>query len=433
MRRQIVPQTLLSQRTGVLLLGLICIVALVVYLRTATRQEQAGVDEQAAVEKSVLVAEAESDSDCRRCHLCDRPAPENKCLQSCTRRMSRGAAAYAHDYQGPDIVILNELEDAYLPVPFDHKGHAEMAEMAEGCVTCHHYTPEGQQHPACKTCHDISGAGTDIAKPSLKGAYHRQCLNCHKDWIDETDCAKCHMPKASRPEEGEGVVLTKDDIMGRMHPLGQMHPPIPEPDTEIYGVTSKQAAGSQAIFRHHEHVHRFGLKCVECHYKESCTRCHAQDREQKRSRVPSEHHKPCIRCHGSDTGQATAEMAGRCRRCHWWPGEPKPKRFDHAGTGWPLSRYHQGRSCRVCHKAIPFAKLDRECDSCHSDWEPDNFDHTLTGQILDGNHAETDCEECHGDRKFDQPPSCDECHDEDEGIAFPSQRPGPAPTSAPAS
>ena len=33
-----------------------------------------------------------------------------------------------HDLIGPDVVILGELQKTYLPVPFDHKGHAKMAE-----------------------------------------------------------------------------------------------------------------------------------------------------------------------------------------------------------------------------------------------------------------------------------------------------------------
>lgn len=333
-------------------------------------------------------------------------------------------------YQGPEVVILNELEEAYLPVPFDHKGHAQMAEMADGCVSCHHHTPAGRPHPACRTCHDISGAGTDIAKPCLKGAYHRQCLNCHKDWIDETDCDKCHVRKAAGSKNGGAATsLTKDEMMGRMHPLGQMHPPIPEPDTETYATRSEQAPETQVIFRHREHVERFGLRCVDCHHEESCARCHAREREKKRPRTLAEHHKPCLRCHSGDMAGATGKIAGRCERCHWRKGQPKPPPFDHASTGWPLNRFHMNKSCRVCHKIVPFTKLDRDCDNCHGHWEPGTFDHTVTGQWLDETHAEIDCQDCHPGRKFDPAaggPTCSECHDEDEGFTFPAKRPGPS-------
>jgi cytochrome c553 len=55
------------------------------------------------------------------------------------------AAARAKDLPpeaGPDIVILRELENTYDPVPFEHKSHAKMAQMWNGCVTCHHRSPQ---------------------------------------------------------------------------------------------------------------------------------------------------------------------------------------------------------------------------------------------------------------------------------------------------
>jgi hypothetical protein len=33
---------------------------------------------------------------------------------------------------------------------------------------------------------------------------------------------------------------------------------------------------------------------------------------------------------------------------------------------------------------------------------------------------------CHREWRFDRPPTCDECHEEeDDGVAFPAKRPGP--------
>jgi hypothetical protein len=122
--------------------------------------------------------------------------------------------------------------------------------------------------------------------------------------------------------------------------------------------------------------------------------------------------------------EPTSAMLGKCSRCHWQEGQPKPKPFDHADTGWPLSGYHEGVSCRDCHINVPYVKLSTECNSCHSAWEPDSFDHSVTGQWLDENHEEIDCADCHADRKFDAKPRCDECHDEDEGYVYPTKRPG---------
>ncbi len=354
---------------------------------------------------------APEDAPCSSCHTCENPAPAKLCLRICNRAAAREEA----QKRSPNVVILNQLEDLYLPVPFDHKGHAEMAEMTQGCVVCHHFTPEGTPHPACRSCHEVSPMRADMRKPSLKAAYHRQCLSCHREWSHETACEVCHPPKAGRG--GRSLVTTrpsKDDI------VGTMHPPIPEPDVEIYQTKHKHRAGTKVIFRHKEHVHRFGFKCVECHREDNCLRCHEEGKKHaQRVKTLEEHHNPCAHCHDMESPE-------RCGHCHWEEGTPEPPRFDHANTRWPLGRYHEDKSCRACHTAVRFVKLDRDCNTCHSGWEPGTFDHVVTGQRLNETHAEISCEDCHVDRKFDSPPRCDECHDEEEGIVFPAKRPGPS-------
>jgi hypothetical protein len=42
--------------------------------------------------------------------------------------------------------------------------------------------------------------------------------------------------------------------------------------------------------------------------------------------------------------------------------------------------------------------------------------------VLDEVHAEMDCADCHADRKFDQRPSCANCHD--DGRTYPESSPG---------
>lgn len=366
------------------------------------------------------------DVSCSACHTCEKPRPENLCLRGCLRATPEAINKELSRKHGPDVVILNELEDLYLPVPFDHKGHAKMAEMTRGCAVCHHYTPEGARHPACKSCHEVSPIRADMQKPSLKAAYHRQCLNCHREWTGATACETCHAPKAGRgSRSGSMKVPSKDDIMGRMHP------PIPEPETKVYQTTYKHRPGTNVIFRHKEHIHRFGFKCAECHHEDSCSRCHEEGKSKAQQvKTLEEHHNPCAYCHDMISSDG-------CDRCHWDPTKPEPGPFDHANTGWPLGRYHVEKSCRLCHRAVRFVKQDRDCNTCHGGWSAETFDHAVTGQVLDETHAEQDCAECHVDRKFDRPPSCTECHEEDDGIVFPDKRPGPtvkpaaeAPTAA---
>ncbi|MFH0980949.1 MAG: cytochrome c3 family protein [Planctomycetota bacterium] len=355
------------------------------------------------------------DLSCDFCHTCEKPTRERSCLRVCPRTSAAAIAKELSQKRGPDIVILDELQDLYLPVPFDHRGHAQMAEMTEGCAVCHHYTPEGSAHPACKNCHEALPKGKektsveDMRKPSLKAAYHRQCMSCHREWSRGTQCDACHPPRTSPDQK----IPTSRDL------LGPMHPPIPEPHTEIYTPQSEPAPGAKIIFRHKEHIDRFGLKCAECHREDSCLRCHEKvAKGEERTRTHAEHHKPCSLCHNVENKDA-------CDHCHWKEGQAKPKPFDHADVGWPLSKHHEKLGCRSCHPRAPFVKRDKNCNACHSAWAPDTFDHAVTGQKLDGNHAEITCKDCHADRKFDAPPKCDACHEPDQGITFPSRRPGP--------
>jgi hypothetical protein len=301
----------------------------------------------------------------------------------------------------PDVVMLDELANVYEPVPFDHKTHAAMAEMWQGCETCHHRTPavatpaatqpagltsrartqaNAANIPACKECHEAGGAGAaavaDIRMPNLKGAYHRQCLNCHREWANENGCSACHR------ERGNGVVRdhpppTVDDIVGRMHP------PIPEPDEHGYQARFTPAVGSQVLFRHKAHTARYGLTCASCHHRDSCANCHDRDartiarKPLRPGRTWKDSHGPCMACHQQDG----------CRHCHYDPGTQQA---------------------------------------------PPPFDHRATGQVLDSDHAALKCGQCHTQLKSKVKLTCGgaECHQR-TGIAFPADRPGATVTTRP--
>jgi hypothetical protein len=347
---------------------------------------------------------------CSFCHTCDNPTLRYPCLRlrGCPRRASAAIEKEPGRRRGPDFVILDKLQALYLPVPFDHRGHAEMADMIDGCAMCHHHTPKGAAHPTCESCHETSPKQADIRKPSLKAAYHRQCMSCHREWSGTTHCTACHPPRVGQDQDAS----TAEGL------LGKMHPPVSMPHTEIYESRSKPSPGTKIIFRHKEHIDRFGLKCAHCHREDTCSRCHGErEGDEQSERTLTEHHAPCSRCHD-------VESKAACDHCHWKEGEAKPKPFEHAATGWALNRHHVKLACRTCHKEVPFRKLDRDCNACHSDWSPSSFDHAVTGQVLDKDHEEANCADCHAERKFDRPPRCNECHEEDEGVAFPEKRPG---------
>ena len=355
---------------------------------------------------------------CQSCHACEAPTVQIPCLRNCSRSEAIRLAQAFEKKRGPKVVILDELEDLYLPVPFDHAGHAEMAKMTGNCAICHHYTPEGLEHPACKTCHSATSEHGEIDKPGLKGAYHRQCMSCHREWSGKMECGACHHPKAGAAAKGGPVATpTPDDLIGRMHP------PIPEPHEELYTTQGQDGVATNVLFRHKQHIERYGLRCAECHREDNCNRCHQKEKKHvQHARTFDQHHKPCLECHRND----------KCESCHFALSASAPPLFDHGNTGWPLTRYHRDRSCRECHASAPFGKIERACDSCHKNWSPANFDHAVTGQVLNENHARFDCDACHTERRFDRAPVCDQCHEAEEAITFPAKQPGPpAPRRTP--
>lgn len=390
--------------------ALSAVLAVIVVL---TPDALASTHEPGATLGTLAVANEKSSPEvsCGACHACDKPSEADACLRECGRLRGSSTSKIPVAVEGPDVVILGHLSDLYLPVPFDHLGHARMADMAGGCVLCHHHTPEGSEHPACRTCHEVEGNRADITKPGLKGAYHRQCLSCHRDWSGETSCGICHRPKSELARRsGTAPVPTPGDIIGRMHP------PIPEPDEERYEATHEDGKVTSVLFRHRQHVQGYGLRCSECHREDGCNRCHGEHKEHvQQVRTFEQHHNPCLDCHRDDT----------CEACHVEPGFAAPSTFTHDRTGWPLARYHADKSCRACHASVPFGRLDRTCDSCHANWSPASFDHGVTGQVLDDNHRQVDCIDCHAERAFDKPPACGGCHDEGDGVTFPERRPGP--------
>jgi hypothetical protein len=62
------------------------------------------------------------------------------------------------------------------------------------CAGCHHHSPAGERPPKCSACHGDEAAAT-IDKPSLKVAFHRQCVSCHQKLEIKAGCTDCHAEK----------------------------------------------------------------------------------------------------------------------------------------------------------------------------------------------------------------------------------------------
>jgi hypothetical protein len=119
--------------------------------------------------------------------------------------------------QAPDRITIDFLANIYQPVFFDHDLHAGYA----ACVECHHHTAKtSATDPSCYVCHQSGGpkapsscrkchpmnrfiaaysspprhsSSYHIDIPSLKGAYHLNCIDCHEViGTGPTDCIGCH-------------------------------------------------------------------------------------------------------------------------------------------------------------------------------------------------------------------------------------------------
>jgi hypothetical protein len=115
----------------------------------------------------------------------------------------------------PEIIEINVLEEEYMPAPFPHHAHIEaLADISKGdrlaqyfhanpltiCMGCHHMSPleRNSPVPACITCHTPKSEPKGNV-PTLRSAYHRQCLGCHKEMETQpTDCTGCHLERSSQ-------------------------------------------------------------------------------------------------------------------------------------------------------------------------------------------------------------------------------------------
>ena len=303
----------------------------------------------------------------------------------------------------PDMIEIGILENIFEPVHFDHKMHADMTHMGEGCNTCHHHGSAGVYEP-CADCHTSEEENASLSMPTINAAYHRNCLNCHQNWKGDEVCKTCHVQKKFRFNIRKKLDAT--DV------LAHHHEEIIVP--EIFNFVTPESDQKPVAFHHREHVELYRFKCEHCHRQTDCSTCHdytpAAVKEVKTLNV---HHNPCSRCHDTNTEET-------CSDCH---RSTPPDGFSHINTGWELSRFHTVLNCNKCHTGeAPIAALDPDCSSCHTNFEVGEFDHDVTGIQLNEDHLEIDCYECHTDDRYDVVPSCVECHDED--LSYPTDIPG---------
>ncbi|PKL90342.1 MAG: hypothetical protein CVV23_00365 [Ignavibacteriae bacterium HGW-Ignavibacteriae-2] len=338
--------------------------------------------------------------DCSFCHSCENPTKNEPCIKDCPRHTM--ITVHHSPSEGPleiKIDILKKEKDLYSPVIFSHRAHSEMSQMGGGCSMCHHYNPPGRV-VACKECHDVNRQRADLRKPDLNGAYHRQCIDCHKLWSDDKGCTYCH---AKNSDSG------KNKITKTVPKKDRIHPEVIAPNKVVYN--AKSGKNKFVTFYHNDHTNLFSLECKDCHKDESCVKCHAKEKIiKKQNKTLNQKHQLCSSCH---------DTAKNCNNCHM---EKVTEGFNHKiKTGFDISKFHAALKCRDCHKKPKsFTGLKGTCSNCHQEFKAGTFDHRKAKLVLDEIHAEIDCSDCHTNANY-QKPTCENCHDDK---SFPANLPG---------
>ena len=117
--------------------------------------------------------------------------------------MSVTFGVFAEDFQIPEKITIDIVQEKKPAVVFPHKEHID---RKTECTTCHHKR-EGEAKPRkCETCHDkTKDDGKKIAikgnppTSSKRGIFHVRCITCHKAEKKKnpstkapTVCTKCH-------------------------------------------------------------------------------------------------------------------------------------------------------------------------------------------------------------------------------------------------
>jgi hypothetical protein len=166
-----------------------------------------------------------SENSCNICHV--GPPPENleevrPLYKSLDMFRSRPSAAKfsAAAREVPDSVVIASLSGKHPPITMPHgkivdklRKNVENSRVATYfhgndevlCQGCHHHGSIGNEPALCQNCHGQPFRESDLFKPGLYGAYHRQCVGCHVSMglQKASDCAVCHKT-ADMIEEGLG-------------------------------------------------------------------------------------------------------------------------------------------------------------------------------------------------------------------------------------
>jgi len=206
---------------------------------------------------------------------------------------------------GPAVSVLYHLTNQYTSVKFDHRSHVE---YSDSCGSCHHHQSEVESTPACRECH--GQALQNLRRPGLKGAYHRQCMGCHRETGNgPLGCEECH-PKRVKADQADT--------------------PVPAPRPEERMMLGHLAREKPPLSFNHELHTEMADACRDCHHHQGevektppCRECHnTRDTKQGQQKpgLKDAYHTQCLTCHKEKFGPT------ECDGCHTVPEGAQKKR-----------------------------------------------------------------------------------------------------------
>jgi mono/diheme cytochrome c family protein len=156
---------------------------------------------------------------CRSCHMDGAPSgseitgkPEEAMLATMLLNSRPKVTGTLPIEDIPEKVVLNKLEKKYQPVEMPHRKMVQSLVKRIGdnklaayfhqspgtiCQGCHHNSPLSKKPPQCGSCHGKPFNDKELNTPGLYGAYHIQCMGCHREMGLEkpVGCTECHKEK----------------------------------------------------------------------------------------------------------------------------------------------------------------------------------------------------------------------------------------------
>ena len=153
---------------------------------------------------------------CLKCHSVpvenlpksSRPEDETSLARSALQSTTRATPTRLKG-DIPEMVTIQRLSQQYEAVKLPHRQiiTALMDRMKDNrlsgyfhnekeaiCQGCHHHSPPSDKPPQCLNCHPNQWDEKNLSMPGILGAYHLQCMGCHKKMNIEkpAECIDCH-------------------------------------------------------------------------------------------------------------------------------------------------------------------------------------------------------------------------------------------------